>query len=141
MAKGSLQASKILSPHGRQGTLFLSAPTQCPRQDESLGFLSLEFLGPTSIHLKSPGAASTLLVGEIPRCPMGGEQAGGSQQFPAGHHLGSHLGGPTHLAGADITMDQEGAENGLRSSLRGQDLCYQSGGRQCQKLEVMPAGL
>lgn len=66
MAKGSLQASKILSPHGGQGTVFLSAPTQCPRQDESLGFLSLEFLRPTSIHLKSPGAASTLVVGEIP---------------------------------------------------------------------------
>lgn len=66
MAKGSLQSSKILSPHGGQGTIFLSAPTQCPRQDESQGFLSLGFLGPTSIHRKSLGAASTLVVGEIP---------------------------------------------------------------------------
>lgn len=42
MAKGSLQPSEILGPHVGQGTILPSVPTQCQRQEESKGLLSLK---------------------------------------------------------------------------------------------------
>ena len=56
-AKGSLQPSEILGPHGGQGTVVSSVPTQCPRQEESQGLLPWEFPGPRSIHLTIPGCS------------------------------------------------------------------------------------
>lgn len=71
-------------------------------------------------------------------------QAGGAQHHPANHNLGCHLGVPprTRPPCASAKMDEERAENELRSSLHrpGLVLC-QSGRRHCQQLEVLLSGL